>query len=198
MKKRKVSVVIDLSEVAVVFDTEESESNKILQLAKQEFVSKLQNLLDENKFPSLSYSIHEGEVLTLQDIKAGMLVYIKDEDLYGIVTKKNKKTVNVYGYSNAGCLPILFSAYPENLERVPSSFDTTSIVSKWEEIDGKPFWEDGSLGFVRISGEVKQAVVVKNKDKFKLIIVGGGTTKPLTEQAINIVFFNTKKEAEGK
>lgn len=86
---REVNVTLEVSPVTVKLEVPENCTDKeIVNLAKQEYIKEI-----SKQFPRLIYQISDGNTLNFGNVYVGQIV--KEKDRYGIITKINKKSINV-------------------------------------------------------------------------------------------------------
>lgn len=155
------TVTIQLNPVSV--KVEGSTNEEILANAKKALIAQL-----EKQFPKCSYSISEGEVLTLDQAKTGMIVE-DEKGTKGIITGVNTKTISVMYTNNRHVQgsPQLFKQSAATFEEARSKRPEFMIKAN--------MWSEGNTGYLKNQGEFIPVVVGKSKGKkYKLYTINDG------------------------
>jgi len=176
---KKFSVTLDFKPITVEVESNTADHKALLKLAEQEVLKLL-----AVKFPSLSYSVTEGEAITNPQL--GMFVKVKSDkrDENGIITKINSKTINVTlsGGRNLQCSKGLLSK---------------SNNTKFEEIFMprhellRSGWYEGNTGYLVVKNEIVPVICCSaGKTNYKFYIVNneGGKYYTLSQPQTKFVF----------
>lgn len=152
------TVTISLSPVSV--KVEGSTKAEMLENAKKALIEQL-----EKQFPQFSYSVSEGEVLTIDTAHAGMIVEC-NEGKKGIITGVNQKTINVT-YSNG----VSVSGSPQLFKPSEATFEEAR--SKRQDFMVKAnMWTEGNAAYLNNKGTFIPVIIGKSKGKkYKLYTI---------------------------
>lgn len=154
------TVTIQLNPISVKADGKTKE--EIIANAKKELIKQL-----EKQFPVCSYSISEGDVLTMDKAHPGTIVQ-DEKGMKGIITGVNTKAISVM-YSNNSHVqgsPQLFKLSNATFEEARSKRDEFMVKSN--------MWSEGNTGYLNNNGTLIPVVVGKSKGKkYKLYPING-------------------------
>lgn len=189
---REVNVTLEVNPVSIKLEVPENYTDKeILELAKKEYIKEI-----SKKFPRVGYQISDGNTLSFDNVYLGQIVM--DRNRYGIVTKINKKTINVATQSG------IFQGPPSCFGVVEDKVKPESVL--WERTKGAKeldLWIEGNVGYLALKQDNKVVPVVIGKTtsagNYHLYLVGKNTNKyyRLTQAQIKQFLFDTKKEANA-
>lgn len=189
---REVNVTLEVNPVSVKLKVPDNYTDKeIIELAKKEYINEI-----SKKFPRITYQISGGNTLSFDNLHLGQIV--KEKERYGIVTKINKKSINVATQSGI-------------LQGPPSCFSSAEGDVKVEEVLWQrserakelDMWIDGNVGFLALKQDNKTIPVVIGKStsagNYHLYTIGKDTNKyyRLNQSQLKQLLFDTKKEANA-
>jgi len=184
---KKFSVTLDLNPVTVQVESDSADHDKLIELAKVELLKQL-----AVKFPKLSFSVSEGELL--ENPHPGMLVRIKDKSFneVGIITAVNTKSINLTlkgGRSIRASIGLLSKDYSIKFEDVFTARDEFMQDS----------WDEGDMGYMVNKNEITPVICCKSgKVNCKFFIVNsGGRFYTLTQSQTKCIY-NSFEEAQKK
>jgi hypothetical protein len=176
---KKFSVTLEFRPITVEVESSTGDHNALLELAKQEVLKQL-----SVKFPSLSYSITEGEAIL--NPRQGMFVKVKSEkrDENGIITKINPKSINVSlsGGRNIQCSKGLLS-------RANNAKFEDIFMPRHELL--RNAWYEGNTGYMVNKKEIIPVICCSaGKTNYKFFIVNnkGGEYYTLSQSQTKVIF----------
>jgi hypothetical protein len=152
------TVTMTLNPISV--KVEGNTKEEILQNAKREIIKQL-----EKQFPHFSYSVSEGEVLTMDKARIGTIVE-DDKGNIGIITGVNQKTISVIYNDDRHVQgsPQLFKLSAATFEEARSK--------RPEWMKETNMWSQGNTGYLKNNGEFIPVVIGKSKgNKYKLYTI---------------------------
>lgn len=155
-----------------------------------------EKLLEELKrnIPSFTYSLLNEDDLTFEDIYVGMIVDIGKQG-YGIVTKINKKSINVNGKNG-----IALQGHPLAFKRADEKIKAEDVI--WKRFDynmhKSDSWYEGDTGYFSFKSGIKPVILVsKGNNKFRAHVIGMGVESgaDVTAMQLQTSLYDTFEEA---
>lgn len=191
---RDITVALEVKRVVLNLSVEDTATDKeILDLAKKEFLKQA-----STKFPGVTYSISDGDILDFSNVYVGKVVKDAPNGSYGIVIKINPKTI-VVSFQKG-----LLKGHPSAFSPAEEKINPDKIM--WERHKSHKdmgFWSDGNVAYLADKKEKKvvPVVLVKvtsgGKYQFFRINEKSNTYYNLPENYLKTMVFDTKKEAKA-
>lgn len=171
-------------------NAEELTKEELFKAIEESVIAKI-----KERLPAYVYSIHDADVLTFSNVKPGIVIDAGDNG-YGIVTKVNKKTINVSTKDGA------FQGPPTAFGKVDDEVKIEDIM--WERGIGykqRGDWNEGNTGYLVVKDDIHKVVLVYSRnDKYNALVINGNGASfgPVTEQQLDRLMYDTLEEAQNK
>lgn len=175
--------IVALTLASTTFTVEGSNEKEWLENAKKALVDQLV----AGKFPHITYSINDADVLTFENVFPGMIVETTQSGDKGIVTAVNKKTIHVKLKIRGEV-----SGTPQAFKRSTATFEEVRLR---RESYMKDTWTEGDTGYIKTTNGIREVVVGKaSGTKAKLFVINENRSISLTENEMNKSLKEEKEE----